>query len=136
MNQANETGGTKEIYEEFLQNVGEIVNGRIEDLSETTMYVPAREFANSVFKEVGDGAAVEAVVDAINVQESSVREALKAELKFFNAKHIDVEVTARAFEDAETVKGSLEDILGSAFPGWLKKMFKILNELLSLLKPL
>ena len=123
----------EESYRVFLRIVAYIVRSRINAIQNEPQRDRATEFADSVFPVIANNPAVNAVVDAFNRQDEHVRKALAAELRFFNSKYGNDLDNDSAAEDAETVKSSLEELLGALLPEWLKKMLKILNELLSLL---
>jgi hypothetical protein len=45
-----------------------------------------------------------------------------------------VEALDQALDDSDTGKGSIEELLGNWLPDWLKKLLKILNQIISLVK--
>ena len=123
----------EESYRAFIQIVTSIVDRRINGIQNEALRDQAAEFANSVLPIIADDRAVNAIVDAFNRQDEHIRNALAAELRFFNSKYGNDPESVSAAEDAEIVRSSLEELLGDFLPEWLKKMLKILNELLSLL---
>ncbi len=136
----------KEAYKGFLEALETIVEQWAGNIPK------AKEFSESVFDGLKGEEACCLVVEALNEQHEAVKSAFKVELEFFNAKYTDDnlrgllqssgvalakkrEFVERALEDGDTVKKSLEELVGSTLPGWLKKMLKLLNELLKLVRP-
>lgn len=120
-------------YKIFLRIVKDNVYGKIEHDRNT--YADNGEaleaLAKSVFDSIATEQAVELVKTAIENEDERVRNALLAELKFFNMKYGNSN-DGTALSAADTVKSSIHCIL--TLPNWLKKLLKILNELISLLK--
>ena len=134
-----------ELYRGFLEVVRCIINRRIGELPQGCQG-EAGEFANSVLEVIESEEAIGLVVEAFSRQHPTVREAFEAELRFFNARYPIVheeqyvaiqvvEDAGRGFEDADTVKESLEKLIGIELPKRLKDIFDILNELLKLFRP-
>ena len=121
-------------YEKFLKTVRLIVEKRINRLEhkDSELSQTAKEFAKSVFIMLEKDEVKSEVSNAFNRLPDDLQKALEAELKFFNQKYRNNNnLDDRAAKDAETVKSSLEEVLD--LPGWLKKILKVLNELLSLI---
>jgi len=77
--------------------------------------------------------AINAVERGFEALDEEVREAFYLELQYVNANLTeDVDGSERNVDDAKTAKDSLEDLLGSWLPDWMKKSLKVLNEVLSL----
>ena len=118
-------------YQTFLNNLKVMVQIRID---EAQMGEDAQNFSDRVFRPLEEEGAAELLNQAAAEQQVSVRNALEAELDFFNNRY-SRETSPTAFQAAHTVKTSLHNVLGNNLPGWLKKMLTILNELLSLISP-
>ena len=154
MNGNDQNSLNRKQYLSFLCTVDGIVRERIGNLAEPVRE-KATEFAQEVFCALNKKDAVNEVVNGLSGQCDSVQKSFTAELGFFNARYNiherdnsesrsgQVRIVAewnekfilRGLEDAGTVKDTLEQILDSKIKGWLKKLLKILNELLRLLKP-
>ena len=139
---ANETD--EHPYITFLVTVDNLVKEAIEQSCkgpEKELLESANKFAGSVLTVLRGKDAESAVLSAFANLRGEPREALCAELEYFNQKYgnqpltIGRENLGRALEDAGTVKDSIEALLKKSLPGWVKKMMKILNELLSLIRP-
>ena len=119
-----------ECYDDFVKNVKAIVYRRIERL-DAELHQTATEFAESVFSMLEKEDVESQVSNAFDRLPNDLRTSLEAELRFFNHKYSNNLDDRNATDDAETVKSSLEEVLD--LPGWLKKILKVLNELLSLI---
>ena len=150
---------TRETYTAFLRTVEGIVNHRLNRIEPETEKQHAENLTKPVFEALSNDAAVDAVVNAFtsfhkdqdpndwpNGKDAIVREALLAEIQFFNVRYArfrnendddgeDGELD-RGADDSEVVKGSLEKILGPRLPKWIKDLLKLLNEILKLIRPI
>jgi hypothetical protein len=63
-----------------------------------------------------------------------VAESLRDEIAFINSRHGEEGNSENddAGDDVETGKGSLEELLGAWLPDWLKRLLKVLNQILKL----
>ena len=159
---------TRETYTAFLRTVEGIVNHRLNRIESETESQHAEHLTKSVFEALLAPDAVNAVVNAFtsfheshgssdwpNGKDEIVREALLAEIQFFNARYVrfrnendddgedgepdrgaDDGEADRGADDSEVVKGSLEKILGPRLPKWIKDLLKLLNEILKLIRPI
>ena len=147
----------REAYTEFLCTLRGIVDHRrvrIESAEEREL---AEQLTGPVFGALMGRAAVGAVVGAFRLNgrvedgrdearpnDEVVLNALLAEMQFFNARYGNFrgEEGGRDGEadegagDGHVVKGSLEKILGATLPDWIKRLLEVLNEILSLIRPI
>lgn len=133
-------------YDRFLDTTEGIVQRGVkaqrEDVRER-----ARQLASALFEQLRSDDALLAMKHAFAQLKSgrdlpsgkgeAAHALLVAEIEFFAGVYAnpDREGGDRAFDDAGTVKDSIEDILRKWLPEWLEKPLKILNELLRLLRP-
>ena len=133
-------------YKTFLEILRGMVGKQIENIEREHKHNHDRDrklerkkavqFADIVFDALQSEQAVRLMCGAADAQSKVVREAIVAELEYFNVRYpVDHAPTEKSFQAAHTVKTSLHGVFGSKLPGWLKKLLTILNELLSLLKP-
>jgi hypothetical protein len=123
-------------FRKFLDNFEKVCRIRIE--SRNLRY----QFLNGILKriiEALDKEAQNAIREATeawldNDNNNLILEALTAELRFFNDL-VDNEGagSGEAPDAAATVKESFEEVLNQ-LPEWIKKLLKILNEILSLVR--
>ena len=140
-------------YTEFICNVRSMVNKGTGFNAKNDLPGPEKtlqELADYVFPKLQDPLAIDAVCGAFHTlagkrdphdwptgKAKAVHDALRKEIDYFNQKHGNSDgKNAKAFDDAKTVKDSIEDVLGEWLPQWIKKLLKILNELLSLVRPI
>lgn len=129
-------------YRSFLAIVSSLLTLQIETIENTNLRILAIEFKGNVISPLSIDLAVNSVVAAVRKESDLVQLALTDELRFYNAQYgYLVELSRisnpnelnRASEKAEVVKGSIERVLN--LPPWIANLLKILNELLSLLRP-
>ena len=139
----------EEPYDAFLRTTDAIVTARINALENREGEL-AHEMARLLFEELRSDDARNAMQAALNsladVNEENwpngkgrvVHKLLLDEISLFSAMHAESDSPKNGdggLKDAETVKGSIEDLLSRWLPEWLKKLLKLLNQLLSLLRP-
>lgn len=99
-----------------------------------------KDLTNTVFNKVITDPCINEIVKSyenLPANEQFIKECLSLEMEYFNNR-----VTAddsylsskEGIENGQTVKDSLEDLFGD-IPNWIKKALKIINEILSLVKP-
>ena len=92
-----------------------------------------REAARKVCDRLKETEAVRAVEEAFGNLDEVVRETFYLELQYVNANLAEGgNDNQRDIDDAKTAKDSLEELLGSWLPEWIKKSLTVLNEILSL----
>lgn len=125
-------------YQKFLDNVKNIIfkaldvrlaNGQIKE-------GPKNELS-SLGGDVIDKLLSQGSIDAIGYASSrlppGISEFLYRELLYFNALYVsNITGSQKELDDSETCKESLENILGSWLPDWVRNLFQILDEILRL----
>ena len=92
-----------------------------------------QEAAEKICARLKTTEALDAVESGFEYIDEEVREVFYLELQYVNANLAeDGNGSERDVGDAKTAKDSLEDLLGSWLPDWMKKSLKVLNEILSL----
>jgi len=114
-------------YAAFLDKLGGIASKnlkrRSEQIEEADKLV---KMLSNLVGESSDEHAQQIISFAASQITPATRERLLIEMNYFN------KLDSADEEDGDTVKGSLEDLLGNWLPDWLKDNLKILNEILSL----
>lgn len=136
-----------ELYEAFICTTQNIVNQRVKAMNGTAKS-RAEKMAEKLFGQLRSSDALNAMRDALEGLENAshdydwpngkgevVHALLLEEMRLFNAIHAGANRACKGLEDADTVKGSIEDLLSPCLPQWLKKLLKLLNQLLHLLRP-
>lgn len=132
----------------FLENLEELCRHRLRQPGREN-YEELTPLLRNVISELQSDDATRAMENAIvtaerNDDDRRIVVFLEAELKFFNnlvvSSHDDdaggltlnAEETKDALGSGETVKDSIEEFF--ELPRWLKKILKVLNELLSIIR--
>ena len=147
----------RRVYRQFLRTTKGVVENRLNRISGEPEKRHATDLTKRVFDALLEKAAIEVVAETFkSLSETSdppdwpegksevVLGALLAEMQFFNARYAtfrtetggDHNKADDGADDSEEVKGSLEQILGSKLPKWIKDLLKVLNEILSLVRPI
>lgn len=126
------------VYSEFITVLGEIAQKAIEERSSAGgQQVPIPAPLEAVLAEVQSPAAIFAVNYAASQIDPTTRNLLSQELEFISSIYGggNAQGTQKAVDDGEAGKDSVLDLLDTWLPDWLKKLLKILDEILSLLRP-
>jgi hypothetical protein len=131
----------------FLENLEELCRHRLRQ-PERENYEELTSLLRNVISELQGDGAVKAMEHAIGTAERNDDDRkivgfLEDELKFFNnlvvssrddagGLTLNAEATKDALGSGETVKDSIEGFF--ELPRWLKKILKVLNELLSIIR--
>jgi hypothetical protein len=125
-------------YRDFIGNVGAIGQAAMAK----KMYPPGpkkmiQDLLLDIVAELQKDDTVLAIENASMQLRPDIQTYLLRELQFFNAVYPSSSIggTAQEVDDSETCKESLEEILGAWLPDWLKQLLKILDEILSLVRP-
>jgi hypothetical protein len=127
--------------EKFFQTLRTVVNDRLKSVEIHRGKEKLNELSNEVFEHVLGKDALKSFRGAIEnypVDAEAAYNLLFIELEYYNSRYnmgadnteAPVNETG-SIEDGKTVKDSIEEIFN--LPNWLKKVLKVLNELLSLL---
>ena len=131
-------------WNEFFKSVGDLVARRTGSLPAGPVKGFVDNHAPAIIGSITDNRNWPAIWNAIDQSREPnhpyIEDALYDELRALAAVNSGVQVsddraTSRAVDDTETGKGSIEDLLGKWLPDWLKKLLKLLNEILKLIKP-
>ena len=134
-------------WDQFLKNLNQLGGYRLQ-LRDQAEYQELDDLLNRVIKALMSGEAMSAVQHAVDTTNRSsdgdqLTTFLGDELKFFNNlitgygaamgnKTLSEEDADEALGAGKTIKESFEHLLDD-LPGWIKKILKVLNELLSLI---
>lgn len=134
-------------WKKFLENLEELCRHRLRQPGREN-YEELTSLLRNVIAELQSDDAAKAIDYAIvtagrNDDDKRIVGFLEDELRFFNNLIVssrndagdltlDVEATKDALGSGETVKDSIEDFF--ELPRWLKRILKVLNELLSIIR--
>lgn len=132
----------------FLTNLRDLCEHKLDSPTRDN-YGQLRGLVNDVIDELQSDDAMEAVRNAVktadrNPDNKKVNAFLERELKFFNSliaesRNYDTKITLSEVETDEalgagkTIKDSFEEQI-EKLPDWIKKILKVLNEILSILR--
>ena len=149
-------------YKDFLNNIKERLTRTLTDITDQSATGPGQKLVDIVIGGLASSEGIQAVVDAAikvdevaniidgdNAHHAMVTQLFTLELQFYNSRHEasqqdgdhnagalrlgDANVgDYQALQDAVTIKDSIHQLLSDYLPGWVSKLFDILNELLKL----
>jgi len=127
---------TREVYEKFIKRTGEVLTSSVDARFSGTQNTQLQEQIRELMVALTSAQAITAVEYAWSQIDYASGDQLLREIELVtNATPSSPGDSGRkqAGEDLETGKGSLEDLLGGWLPDWVKRLLKVLNQLLKLL---
>jgi hypothetical protein len=118
----------------FIANLNVLCHRRIAERDDNR-YATLELLLNHVSETLRSADTAKALETGISREDPRIIDALTREMQFFNALAAPGRScgTKEALDAGGTIKGSIEDLLDN-LPGWLKKILKILDEIIDLIK--